>query len=93
MARSRSSSLRIAYLKAALGALHSARVGTPCPRGSPKNIGQLVAHDKTVLGFCFSSPVRRRVAQAGQGISARTDETTSHSTKLANNASQVAGYV
>jgi len=31
-----------------------------------------------------TSPVRRRVAQAGQGMSARTDETTSHSTKLAN---------
>ena len=43
--------------------------------------------------FAFSSPVRRRVAQAGQGVSARTDETTSHSTKLANDASQVAGYV
>jgi len=25
-----------------------------------------------VYGFWFSSPVRRRVAQAGQGISART---------------------
>jgi len=24
------------------------------------------------FGFCFSSPVRRRVAQAGQGMSART---------------------
>jgi hypothetical protein len=46
-----------------------------------------------VLNFSFSSPVRRRVAEAGQGISARTDETTSHSTKLANDASQVAGYV
>ena len=43
--------------------------------------------------FDFLSPVRRRVAQAGQGMSARTDETTSHSTKLANDASQVAGYV
>ncbi|WP_212786847.1 hypothetical protein [Ferrigenium kumadai] len=45
------------------------------------------------LNFRFSSPVRRRVAQAGQGMSARTDETTSHSTKLASDASQVAGYV
>ncbi len=43
--------------------------------------------------FAFLSPVRRRVAEAGQGISARTDETTSHSTKLTNDASQVAGYV
>ena len=46
------------------------------------------------FGFiAFLSPVRRRVAQADQGISARTDVTTSHSTKLANDASQVAGYV
>jgi hypothetical protein len=45
-----------------------------------------------ILGFRFSSPVRRRVAQAGQGISARTDETTSHSTKLSKDDSQVAGY-
>ena len=47
----------------------------------------------TVLGFCFFPLIRHRVAQAGQGISASTDETTSHSTKLANDASQVAGYV
>lgn len=45
LARSRPSNLVIAYLKAALGALHSARVGTPCPHGNPKNVGQLVAHD------------------------------------------------
>jgi hypothetical protein len=50
-------------------------------------------YDFKDLVFRFSSPVRRRVAQAGQEISARTDETTSHSTKLANNTSQVAGYV
>jgi len=37
-----------------------------------------------VLNFSFSSPVRRRVAEAGQGMSARTGETTGHSTKLAN---------
>ena len=56
--------------------------------------GQLVAHLNLWFSvFRFTSPVRRRVAEAGQGISARTDETTSHSTKLANNASQVAGYV
>ena len=60
--------------------------------------GQRVAHPTKlrfckVLDFRLSSPVRRRVAQAGQGVSARTDETTSHSTKLANDASQVAGYV
>ena len=56
--------------------------------------GQLVAHPIFRFSvFCFSSPVRRRVAEAGQGVSARTDETTSHSTKLANDASQVAGYV
>jgi hypothetical protein len=46
-----------------------------------------------LLFLDFPSPVRRRVAQAGQGISARTDETTSHSTWLAKDASQVAGYV
>src|SRR5450759_5207489 len=32
---------------------------------------QLVAH-LFFLGFCFTSPVRRRVAQADQGMSART---------------------
>jgi len=47
----------------------------------------------TTPAFRLSSPERRRVAQADQGVSARTDETTSHSTKLANDASQVAGYV
>jgi hypothetical protein len=57
-------------------------VGTACP-----------PYDFKVLAFRFSSPERRRVAQAGQEVSARTDETTSHSTKLANDASQVAGYV
>ena len=55
------------------------RAGTKCPR--------------IVFDFDFLSPVRRQVAEAGQGVSARTDETTSHSTKLANDASQVAGYV
>jgi len=39
----------------------------------------------------FSSPVRRRVAQAGWGF--RRGALHSHSTKLANDASQVAGYV
>jgi len=36
------------------------RVGTTCPSYGFQ------------LDFCFTSPVRRRVAQAGQGISART---------------------
>ncbi|MDO8465446.1 MAG: hypothetical protein Q7S46_09390, partial [Gallionella sp.] len=54
---------------------------------------QLVAHPIFGFAFRFPSPVRRRVAEAGQEMSARTDETTSHSTKLANDASQVAGYV
>jgi hypothetical protein len=30
--------------------------------------GQLVAHPFFGFDFCLSSPVRRRVAQAGQGI-------------------------
>ena len=34
--------------------------------------GQLVAHLFYGLGFSLSSPERRRVAEAGQGISART---------------------
>ena len=70
------------------------------------------ATQRTVMPLISSTstPVRRRVAQGGQGLLARTDETTdrttqfwlraqaqaiidSHSTKLANNASQVAGYV
>jgi len=64
-----------------------------CP--SPKHGGQLVAFHAGLRFWilAFLPPVRRRVAQAGQGVSARTDETTSHSTKLANDASQVAGYV
>ena len=50
------------------------------------------------LGFeltvlLFFPLIRHRVAEAGQEMSASTDETTSHSTKLANDASQVAGYV
>ena len=53
----------------------------------------IVHHALLLWGFDFSSPERRRVAQAGQGISARTGETTSHSTKRATDASQVAGYV
>jgi hypothetical protein len=53
----------------------------------------IAPYEFTVLVFAFLSPVRRRVAEAGQGMSASTDETTSHSTKLANDASQVAGYV
>ena len=39
-------------------------------------------------GCVFSPLFRHRVAEAGQEISARTDETTSQSTKLANNASK-----
>ena len=59
---------------------------------------QPVAHP-TNNGFEFWVPafhplICHRVAQAAQGISASTDETTSHSTKqLANDTSQVAGYV
>ena len=34
--------------------------------------GQFVAHSIFGFEFCFTSPVCRRVAEAGQGISART---------------------
>jgi hypothetical protein len=34
--------------------------------------GQLVAHPIFGFGFLFFSPERRRVAEAGQGMSART---------------------
>ncbi|MBI3479809.1 MAG: hypothetical protein HY016_05560 [Nitrosomonadales bacterium] len=42
LARSRPSSLVIAYPKAALGALHSSCVGTQCPHSSQKILGNLL---------------------------------------------------
>jgi hypothetical protein len=81
------------------------RVGKSYLPTRTKNNGGQFAHP-TILRFwhfAFLSPVRRRVAQAGQGLICflsfmfryglrPTDETTSHSTKLPNNSSQVAGY-
>ena len=66
------SSLLIACLKAALGALNTARLDTLCPHGIQKMVGNLLHTRFSAFAFRFLSPVRRRVAEAGQGISART---------------------
>src|SRR5450759_306293 len=70
-----------------------AGVSASVDRAGASQVGWARSAHAVILDFALSPPVRRRVAQPGQGMSARTDETTSHSTKLANDASQVAGYV
>jgi hypothetical protein len=65
------SSLAIAYLKAALGALNAARVGILFPHGNSKNGGQQVAH----LLFAFiplcAAESRRLVRGFRRGLSER----------------------